>query len=78
MEKQKQIERVAKEIIRGVNRQKTRKKKDKILNIDTLCDFGMLGLWTPRQISEVFYNGFKTKGGLNSSQPGLGIFETII
>jgi hypothetical protein len=66
MEKQKQIEKVAREICRGVNNQKTRKKEKK-LEPDMLTNFGVLGLLTPLQISEAFYNGFKKRGGRNSS-----------
>ena len=57
MNKEKEIRRVAEEICSGVNRQKTRKKKD-YLEIDMLTNFGVLGLLTPQDIAEVFYNGF--------------------
>ena len=59
IDKEEHITKLAREIIKGVNKQKTRKKEDRVLDIDTLCDFGMLGLWTPRQIAEAFYNSFK-------------------
>ena len=57
MNKGKEIKRVAEEICRGVNRQKTRKKKD-YLEVDMLTSFGVLGLLTPLDLAEVFYNGF--------------------
>jgi hypothetical protein len=57
MTKEQIIEETAKEICKGVNKQETRKKEEK-LEPDMLTNFGVLGLLTPLQISEAFYNGF--------------------
>lgn len=57
MNKEKEIRRVAEEICSGVNSQETRKKKD-YLEVDMLTNFGVLGLLTPSDLAEVFYNGF--------------------
>lgn len=54
--KERLIARVARELVGGINKQETREKKDRIHDIDTLCFWGPLGLWTPRQVSEAFYN----------------------
>ncbi len=60
MNKDEEIRRVAEEICSGVNSQKTRKEED-ILEIDMLTNFGVLGLLTPLELAEVFYNGFTEK-----------------
>jgi hypothetical protein len=64
MEKQaknKVTEKVAQELIDTFNAGKATAEKDKIKDIETLCNFGILGLLTPREISEVFYNSFRKK-----------------
>ena len=60
MKKEEKIARAAQDFVKTYNRRKGLEKKDKI-NIDTLCNFGVMGLWTPRQISEAFYNSFQEK-----------------
>ena len=51
-------ESIAKELVRGINSQKTRKGKGKI-NIFTLCDFGQLGLLTPLELVDAFTRPIK-------------------
>ena len=58
MEKEELIEKVARDLCEGVNKQETRKDKKDKLEIDMLTTFGVLGEWTPLQLAESFYNSF--------------------
>ena len=51
-------DRVIKELVNGINSQKTRKTTDKITKL-TLCNFGELGLFSPEALVGGFYNEFE-------------------
>lgn len=51
---EKRIEKVAQKFVDGVNEAEGRKD-----NIDTLFNFGSMGLRTPREIATIFFNAFK-------------------
>jgi|WetSurMetagenome_2_1015567.scaffolds.fasta_scaffold484149_2 hypothetical protein len=56
--KKQAIEKVAQRFVDSFNTKKTTSQKDKIKDIETVCNFGILGFWTPREISQAFYNSF--------------------
>ena len=43
---------IAKELVKGINSQVTRKGKQKI-EIESLCDFGILGAITPLELVDI-------------------------
>jgi hypothetical protein len=48
------VERVAQELVDGMKE----KKELESVTIDTLCNFGSMGIYSPRQVVEAFYNSF--------------------
>jgi hypothetical protein len=47
------VQKVAQEFVDGMNE---KRKSGTPVTIDTLCNFGSMGLNSPRQIVEAFYN----------------------
>lgn len=50
------MKKTLKELVDSINSQEGRKDR---IDADTLCDFGNLGLETPRNIVTAFWNSFK-------------------
>lgn len=59
MNKKVVILEVAKEICKGINDRNPAPKKE--IQVDTLCDFGQLGLASPKEIATAFYNTISKK-----------------